>query len=474
MRSNTKIYCLFVALALLFWNPLSYSLFYGHTQFIRSREHTVLFWIYAIIFICGILSIYLIYKNKLNNFGKNLIFAIAFTGLLFSGLVLFDWFLSFTSKSNIAKDRNQKGLIFKPNTKARYRTVEFDFVADINNLGLREREFTVDKGGKFRILCFGDSYTFGWGVNIEDGWPRKLERYLHSKGFKDVEVVNCGQGGRYTRYYKKYIQKAVPLLRPDLILVGVSQLDDLAQLFENNFVSSQTKENTNILLDYIRNLKNAITKYFEYSFKNALSLLSHRKSDVVDIRSNWKQSANAAIKNFKHLQKIRFYTLDESVQKLFKSGNLNPGLLDYYIDFPDRSIIFNNPDHPATKFAIREMNRDVEAMKKISDEHKSNLIFINIPRSQFTGHHVIRTPSDVLNSYFEMNNRVDAIYRAIAEKNKLPYIELTAHFTGLRNKSDHFYRYDGHPTKQGYAEIAKYIGEKLIAHETIGKDYNLP
>ena len=470
MRSNDKFYCFFIVLALLFWNPFSYWLFYAHTQFLRVREHTVLFWMYSIIFVCGILSIYLIYKGKINTVLKNFILSIAVTGLLFSVVALLDGLLNFTVKSDIAIDREQDGLIFPPDSTARYQTSEFDFVADINSLGLRDREIRVDKGKTFRILCFGDSYTFGWGVNIENSWPRKLERYLLSKGVKDVEVINCGQGGMYTRIYKNYMEKAVPLLRPDLILVGVSQLDDLAQLFENEFVTRQPHKNTNLLIDLSQNVKNAIAKYFQYSFRNALSLLSHQKANVIDIRSHWKQSANDAIKNFKHLQMIRFYTLDEAVQKRFKSGNLNPGLLDYYINFPDRTIIFNNPNHPATKFAIREMDRDIEEMKKISDAHNSNLIFVNLPRSQFTGHHVVRTPSDVLNSYFEKNNRVDAIYRSIAEKNKLPYIELTAHFLGLRNKSEYFYRYDGHPNNQGYAEIAKYIGAKLLEHELLGKD----
>jgi lysophospholipase L1-like esterase len=170
------------------------------------------------------------------------------------------------------------------------------------------------------------------------------------------------------------------------------------------------------------------------------------------------------------LQKISFYTLDDSVQSLFKSGNLNPGLLNYYINFPDRSIIFNNPNHPATKFSIQEMNKDLKGMREICDKYNSNLIFINLPRSRFTGHTVIRTPSDVLNSYFETNNRVDSIYRSIADANKLPYIELTDHFIGLQNKSEYFFRYDGHPNKKGYEEIAKYLGKQLVEQDRLRKE----
>jgi len=36
-------------------------------------------------------------------------------------------------------------------------------------------------------LCFGDSWTYGWGVNVENSWPKKLEQYLLANGFENVE-----------------------------------------------------------------------------------------------------------------------------------------------------------------------------------------------------------------------------------------------------------------------------------------------
>jgi len=168
------------------------------------------------------------------------------------------------------------------------------------------------------------------------------------------------------------------------------------------------------------------------------------------------------IENFNHLQKIRFHALDNTVQSLFKSGNLNPDLLNYYIYFPDRITIFNNSHHPVTKFSIQEMSKDFKEMKDICASYNTEIIFINLPNNNFTGHIVIRTANDVLNSYFEKNNNIDSIYRSIAKNNNVPYIELTGHFIHLQNKSDYFFKYDGHPTAKGYAEIARCIGSQLI------------
>ena len=93
-----------------------------------------------------------------------------------------------------------------------------------------------------------------------------------------------------------------------------------------------------------------------------------------------------------------------------------------------------------------------------------------MPTNRFTGHIVIRTPSDVLNSYFETNNNIDPIYHSIANANDLPYMELTKHFIGLQNKSEYFFRYDGHPNEKGYEEIAQYIGKQLIEQNKLKKE----
>jgi len=66
----------------------------------------------------------------------------------------------------------------------------------INSRGLREREeIGFDKPeGQRRIVCVGDSFTFGWGIPVEQGWVRLLEDELRKQG-DDVRTVNCGAAG---------------------------------------------------------------------------------------------------------------------------------------------------------------------------------------------------------------------------------------------------------------------------------------
>ncbi|HEY4003486.1 MAG TPA: hypothetical protein VGO93_31755, partial [Candidatus Xenobia bacterium] len=103
-----------------------------------------------------------------------------------------------------------KGLIFPPHSDAHYDTLEFSFDARVNSLGFRDREFDVARGKSLRILAVGDSTTYGWGVNIEQAWPKILEQRLRGAGL-DVEVLDLGQPGTGPPQYADLIEKAVPL-----------------------------------------------------------------------------------------------------------------------------------------------------------------------------------------------------------------------------------------------------------------------
>jgi len=95
--------------------------------------------------------------------------------------------------------------------------------------GLRERPevtTTPKPAGQVRVLCLGDSMTFGWGVPGQLGWVRLLEDDLRSEG-RDVRTVNCGAAGTVCLdEYAAALQHRFAALDPDAVVVGVC-LNDL-------------------------------------------------------------------------------------------------------------------------------------------------------------------------------------------------------------------------------------------------------
>ncbi len=146
---------------------------------------------------CRHLLIALISKNKVNKLLKDVALSSAFIRILL-GIMLC---INASVSDDTITHQSEQGLVFPKNYTFTSKTIEYDYKIITNSLGIRDREISVDKEDKYRILCFRNSWTMGFGVNIENSWPRKLQEYLQANQFRNVEVVNCGRGGRYTTKY---------------------------------------------------------------------------------------------------------------------------------------------------------------------------------------------------------------------------------------------------------------------------------
>ena len=82
-----------------------------------------------------------------------------------------------------------------------------------------------------RILAIGDSFTYGWGVDIEYTWPFLLEKKLSGQ-YKDkrVEVINLGVGGAVPSEYSEIAEEYILLYKPDFVIVGFVEGNDFAQI----------------------------------------------------------------------------------------------------------------------------------------------------------------------------------------------------------------------------------------------------
>jgi len=92
----------------------------------------------------------------------------------------------------------------------------------LNSEGFRDVEFRKQKSSSvFRIICLGDSWTFGWNVGQNQAYPQMLKSLL-SRDFSkaNFEVFNLGVGG-YTSLNGLRLLKTIALdLNPDVIVIG--------------------------------------------------------------------------------------------------------------------------------------------------------------------------------------------------------------------------------------------------------------
>ena len=110
----------------------------------------------------------------------------------------------------------------------------------INQDGIRDRDYPLAKPeGTFRIAAIGDSCTFGLGLELEDTWPKQLERELR-KNDPRLEVINFGVMGYNTPNEAERIQDKVLKYSPDLIIIGYS-LNDIGVLSRQRTVLATYK-----------------------------------------------------------------------------------------------------------------------------------------------------------------------------------------------------------------------------------------
>lgn len=75
--------------------------------------------------------------------------------------------------------------------------------------------------GDLRVIAIGDSFTFGAGVQVADGWVDRLERDLASKRAGKVEVINAGLiAGHNAATYAPWVEADARKLDPDAVVVG--------------------------------------------------------------------------------------------------------------------------------------------------------------------------------------------------------------------------------------------------------------
>jgi hypothetical protein len=93
----------------------------------------------------------------------------------------------------------------------------------INNLGMRDpRDYAIEKQpNTFRILLLGDSVAFGHGSIYEHTYAHLLEQRLKTwRPDVDWQIWNAGVPGYNSSQELAYLERAGPVYKPDLVIVG--------------------------------------------------------------------------------------------------------------------------------------------------------------------------------------------------------------------------------------------------------------
>ncbi len=361
-------------------------------------------------------------------------------------------------------------LIFPPFSEQHYESADFRYSVYINSIGIRDRELPRERGDAYRVLAIGDSYTYGWGVDIENTWMRILEGQLRDAGHT-IEILNLGKPGVGPPFYAELAAKAIPLLRPDLVLVCLLQGNDIraagdetASLKAPPFWDLVRRLYPNFTL-YMRDLR----REREYSGR------SHEKmpKQVSTAEDNRRWTANTAqsfLEKMTAEQRARFDAFDEEVREAYTSGNLNPYMIDLAMQNPDFYILTMDVEDAWTQTCIERTARHLRHIKQIADEYGCRTAVLCIPEGPYVNRPALINMARVgytMPEWLLSTNAMDESPSRAASQANLPFYEVTGAFRARQDDPFLYFELDGHPTPAGnqlFAESISPLLEQIMAH----------
>lgn len=160
------------------------------------------------------------------------IFIFIFVFFMTLELMLHILFLPSFEHLKIIRKDNYRLIALKPSSEASppvsivatlfSKSAKDTYQVGINPQGLRsDRTYSRrERKGIFRVLCLGDSITYGWGLDLQYTYPSLLEKYLGAfHPGADVEVINAGCPGYSSRQGYIYLDRELGEFHPQMMIV---------------------------------------------------------------------------------------------------------------------------------------------------------------------------------------------------------------------------------------------------------------
>ena len=283
---------------------------YFHQNLFKSLQLLVLVWL----FLSLILT--LVMKGKPGKAQRIATLSIIFFSLLFE--ILFGYWLQHPSsipsfmltafkqyytinyrrviqvESSCSEFDSQFFYRLRPNVQCNFSNIEFSTLIETNSAGLRDDEASLISPD---IICLGDSYAMGWGVQQQETYSQQLERITRLK------VLNAAMSSFGTvRELRKFQTLDTTNCKWIILQYCDNDVEETKPYVENRF---NLKTSTKPVYDSLVNRYEWNRAYYpgktflsvdNYLLKNLVKKMSKR--DTMIVVGNLKVSMNETVKLF--------------------------------------------------------------------------------------------------------------------------------------------------------------------------------
>lgn len=309
---------------------------------------------------------------------------------------------------------------------------EFNVSVKHNSLGYRDNEFNITKSpDTTRILFIGDSFTHGFGVELNETYHQIFERKLN-KGDKKYEIINAGyKGGESPDTEYLYLKKEGLSLNPDIVAIGFFMGNDFENPLDSIYYFDENGE-----------LEKIVSENFYIDEQHRL-----RKK---------KQVKRGFLRD--NLYKLNVFLSFHSHFYVFFKNSFRNTLSNFYGGKPLPGIYADEYDAQTQKEVDIVLNFILK-MKEITEENNSNLVLVLIPRREEVYESEIIDNKDNLFNWSRPYN----ILTDFAEENNITIINLLPHFREYisNNNTPIYFFIDPHWNKNGHYIASEYMYEEF-------------
>lgn len=308
------------------------------------------------------------------------------------------------------------------NLKFTYPREEFIQEIKINSKGLRDYEYSYDKGDAYRIILVGDSFTDAYQVKLEETTPKILEKKLKKLG--NYEVINFGFNGYGLIPEAILIEEEVIKYSPDMIILNFFVGND----FKDIDVGSYNK----IIPD-------------EFWLNENHDMLKE---------SVYEKDFNLRLRSFLTRNSMLYFLIKESMRNFeddnIRVNNINPIYQKVYDDELQENLETTN--------LIFQFLNDLTSKNEIKF-----LVFL-IPAKE-------QVDINIFNELLEKNDKsIDEydlekpqiLLRDLLESSNIEYFDLLPSLRKENINNTFYWEFDGHFNPKGYNLAADLVYKELI------------
>jgi len=253
------------------------------------------------------------------------------------------------------------------------------------------------------------------------------------------------------------------VLKPDLVILAISQGDDIAQIALER-QNSQKHETARIPTTTVRGLLSDSAKSV---FPELMELTHPAKtqdaSETTILGATWKEDARRVLNSATAAQRARYSRLDPEARGRFESGDLNPAMLELALQRPGywQLTLAASAADPL----VIEMGNQIGRIRDLAASHGAGFLVVVLPFPAYVSEagmqRVSRLGFDVDPEMFRGSSADDTI-RLAAQHAGLPFYTFTGQFRSAEAQGVKlYYDFDCHLNPAGSGLLASLLAPIL-------------